>query len=135
MGSIRIDEFDTIEYSLPYSVVNYSLANQCFLIVHDRNGSKLAHMSVLIDLVGASTIDTISGVLIHVVAKREDENIPHAADFYFHSWSSAKSMVSYLHIGSLIDRKYLHNDITLPSIVTNPAVSKLYSTFFPIWFL
>jgi hypothetical protein len=65
-----------------------------------------------------------------VITKREDENISHATDFNFQCWSAAKSTVSYLHIGSFTDSKYLHDDIALPSIVTNPAVSKLYSTFF-----
>ena len=130
MGLIGIDEFNTTGYSLPHCVVNYSLANQCFLIVHDRNGSKSAHMSVLIDLVGASTIDNISGLLIHVVAKHADKNIPHETDFNFQPWSSAKSMVSYLYIGNLTASKYLHNNIALPNFVINPAVSKLYFTFF-----
>jgi hypothetical protein len=43
-------------------------------------------MSVLVDLAGQSTNDELSGVLIHLVANRRDENIPHETSFHYHEW-------------------------------------------------
>jgi hypothetical protein len=65
-------------------------------------------MSVLIDLVGASTSTDISGFLIHMVANTKDGSIPHTTDFHFHFWVGDKSQLSITHIGHLIDSKYLH---------------------------
>jgi hypothetical protein len=61
VGLIGIEEFVSKPNSISLFSINNQLANQCYLVLHDQNGSKDPHMSVLIDLVGASTSTDISG--------------------------------------------------------------------------
>jgi len=135
MGLKGIQQFDTTAFSLPYHAINCQLANRVYLIVHDQSGSKTAHMSVLFDLAGQSTDDTLSGILIHMVANHEDGNIPHQTSFSFHEWKGAKSELSFFWIGSFINSKYLQGGIALPSFIINDlCVSKLCSNFFYAFF-
>ncbi len=61
MGIVDIDNLDPMSPHIPFYPVNYYLANQCYLIIHDPNDLKIAHMSILIDLGGNGPNQPILG--------------------------------------------------------------------------
>ena len=64
-----------------------------------------------------------------MVKDEKDGSILHTTDFSVQYWTATKSQISFLHISSLTNRKYLHGDTVLPSYIINQPVSKLYSTY------
>jgi hypothetical protein len=57
MGLKDIQQLEKMACSFPYYPINYDLKNEIYLIIHDRNNSKNAHMSVLVDLSGQSVTE------------------------------------------------------------------------------
>jgi len=77
MGKVGVENLNLMSTHIPFYPVNYDLINKCYLIVHDLNDSKQAHMSILVDIGGNSTNTSIIGLLIHLTANTKDGKIPH----------------------------------------------------------
>lgn len=129
MGLVGIEEFSSVSQYIPLFPINHQLANQCYLVFYGQRVSKNSHVSVLIDLVGASTTTVLEGIVIHMTANDDDGNIPHTTSFRFDYRLEQKSQVSVVHVGGLADSQYLHNALAMPNYIINGFVSKLSSTF------
>ncbi|CAM4980861.1 unnamed protein product [Rotaria socialis] len=123
MGIIGIEEFSSMSNYIPLYPINIELADECYLIVHDLHGSKNSHISVLIDLAGASTTTSLSGLLIHVTANDKDQNIPHTTNIRCDFRNGNKSELSIMGIGCLADSKYLHGNTALPNSIQNEFIT------------
>ena len=134
MGITPSEEFSSMAHLVPFQPQDYQLANDVFLIVHDTTGAKDAHMSVLIDVAGASTDTHVQGVLCHVVANTKDGQIPHSTSFKCDYWEESKARLSLTYIGNLAESRYVGGIDPLPPFINHPLVNKPYFSSLSLMF-
>ena len=115
--------FETMAVHIPLYPVNYRLANQCYLIIHDTTNTKQSHMSVLIDIGGNSTEDTIFGVLVHAVANLNDGLCPHGTSLSHDLWRCDREKLKIIHLGGLSESEYLTGQRVVPDYMIGEYVS------------
>lgn len=118
-----IDEFNSKSNFIPFFPIDHDLADQSYIIIHDQNGSKTAHMSVLIDLIVVSTNTYISGLLIDIVANIDNGNYPHTTVLRYEQGKEEKENLIFFRINNLADSKYLAIHDSVPSYLLTPFTS------------
>ena len=118
-----IGVFENMAPHIPLYPVNHLLANQCYLIIHDATRTKQSHMSVLVDISGNSTEDSIFGILVHAVANLNDGLCPHGTSLSHEVWQCDREKLEIINLGDLADSAYLTGQRAVPDYLIGEYVS------------
>ena len=101
-----------------------------YLLRCDPNGSKSAHMLVLIDLLDKSNDVHVSGLIVHATIDAEDRSYPNRTEVSLEPWSFSRTQVQVIYIGHLNNCKYLTDPALIPSYVIKYSVIISISVLF-----
>lgn len=105
-----VGHFPLHPYRIPMYPVDLKLANQCYLLIHHEGDVKQSYMSIVVDLGGNSSEQTLIGEFIRVAAQQDDGLRPPRIDFQQNLWEFRRETVKIHWIGSLLDSKYRTGD-------------------------
>ncbi|CAF1137032.1 unnamed protein product [Rotaria sordida] len=102
---------------MPNLMINVQAASHVYLARSKLDASKSAHMLLIIDMLGGSDEQNISGLMVHVKANIGDRHYPHTTSLEVEPWSCSRKQFHIIHIGNLTESEYLLNSLFIPPYV------------------